>query len=886
MNSIRFEPSVNAWLATLLGLKDGAKPFPWQLALFKRLQRGEVVSTLDIPTGLGKTSVMALWLGARACGAPLPRRLVYVVDRRAVVDQATDVADHLRRCVAEDAALKEALGLERDLPVSTLRGQHVDNRDWLEDPTSPAIIVGTVDMIGSRLLFEGYGVSRKMRPYHAGLLGVDTLVVLDEAHLVPPFEKLLASIGRDDRPFGPQDEALQAVLPPFKFMSLSATGRGTSGEVFGLTDEDRKPGTITRQRLDARKRLQVAPLDEAETLPLALARRAWDLSAQGQKPIRCLIFSNERKVAQEAQRELQKLSKNASLAVETDLFVGGRRVYERQQAAERLKNLGFIAGSARQATFAAFLFATSAAEVGVDLDADHMVCDLVAWERMVQRLGRVNRRGEGSAEVVVVRAPTKDDNLEARLNSVVALLETLPALVPNGFDASPGAIADLKQRSIEEDSMQRQFAAASTPAPLHPPLTRPLLEAWSMTSLEVHTGRPQIEPWLRGWEVVDEPQTTIIWRDILPLNHKGELLADDDMTAYLTAASPQLVESLETETSNVIPWLKKRREALLSQKAPDAPFRSDQVIAVIVNKNGSASRLGINDSDEDKRNRLGESLDGAVLIVDTRLGGLEDGLLATESTEASDVARLVDDARVPFRVYKRVNDSDLTTHGARMRHELSIPTRISENGSEEEWLDIYTWMREPAETEEGRSVSPKRQQLLDEHQSWAEQAAKRIATRMQLKPPYAQMLETAARLHDEGKRAQNWQRAFGAPVGKVLAKSTTRPSQKILGNYRHELGSLPYAEKHDRFIALGDAQRELCLHVIAAHHGRARPTITIEGAQEPPSKLEERARQIAMRFAKLQDLWGPWGLAWWEALLRAADQQASRKNDEEGGSDG
>lgn len=39
-------------------------------------------------------------------------------------------------------------------------------RKWLEDPASPAIIVGTVDMIVSRLLFEGYGISRKMRPYH------------------------------------------------------------------------------------------------------------------------------------------------------------------------------------------------------------------------------------------------------------------------------------------------------------------------------------------------------------------------------------------------------------------------------------------------------------------------------------------------------------------------------------------------------------------------------------------------------------------------------------------------------------------------------------------------------------------------------------------------
>jgi CRISPR-associated endonuclease/helicase Cas3 len=122
---------------------------------------------VDIPTGLGKTAVMALWLIARAGGAQLPRRLVYVVDRRAVVDQATEFAVLLRENLDSPAAadLKKALELgDRSLPISTLRGQHVDNREWLEDPASTAIVVGTVDMIGSRLLFAGYGVSRKMRP--------------------------------------------------------------------------------------------------------------------------------------------------------------------------------------------------------------------------------------------------------------------------------------------------------------------------------------------------------------------------------------------------------------------------------------------------------------------------------------------------------------------------------------------------------------------------------------------------------------------------------------------------------------------------------------------------------------------------------------------------
>ena len=159
----------------------GHRPFSWQRRLFREwFARGCIPSGCDIPTGLGKTSVMAIWYLALRVGALVPRRLVYVVDRRAVVDQATTIADEIKE-KSDDSTLG----------VSTLRGQHVDNRAWLADPAAPAIIVGTIDMIGSRLLFSGYGVSRRMRPYHAGLLGADTIVVLDESHLVPPFERSL-----------------------------------------------------------------------------------------------------------------------------------------------------------------------------------------------------------------------------------------------------------------------------------------------------------------------------------------------------------------------------------------------------------------------------------------------------------------------------------------------------------------------------------------------------------------------------------------------------------------------------------------------------------------------------------------------------------------------
>ena len=191
-------------------------PFPWQRRLFDQyLSKGELPAGVDIPTGLGKTAVMAIWLlarakqglseGARSDSADqaghrsLPRRLVYVVDRRAVVDQATEFADQIRDRLGscqELESVRRGLGLaaDRKLAISTLRGRHADNRQWMEDPSATAIIVGTVDMVGSRLLFEGYGVSRKMRPFAAGLLGCDTLVMLDEAHLVPSFERLLKDI--------------------------------------------------------------------------------------------------------------------------------------------------------------------------------------------------------------------------------------------------------------------------------------------------------------------------------------------------------------------------------------------------------------------------------------------------------------------------------------------------------------------------------------------------------------------------------------------------------------------------------------------------------------------------------------------------------------------
>jgi CRISPR-associated endonuclease/helicase Cas3 len=926
------------WLSQALGLKDGDTPFPWQLTVLGDFQNGKLWPALDIPTGLGKTSVMAIWLVARALGAPLPRRIIYVVDRRAVVDQATEVALALRKFVEQTPEVKNQLGIaDRSLPVSTLRGQYVDNREWLDAPAVPAIIVGTVDMIGSRLLFQGYGVSRKMRPYHAGLIGADTLVVLDEAHLVPAFENLLARIANSFDLFGPRDKALRTLVPPFRLMSLSATGRGGAATAaFRLRQEDLKHPEIDR-RLKAPKRVTVHHLQNGEDLVSVLAEKAWKLANNAERRIRCIVFCDRREDAVKTKEEIEKRARGdkkmgtQAVEIDTELFVGGRRVFERQDAAERLESLGFLAGKTIQRSRPAFLFATSAAEVGVDLDADSMVCDLVHWERMVQRLGRVNRRGDvpGGAEIffVVKQPPAPDkrtqevlnkkpeergdkerkavEKWEAAIATQRALQKPLELLCWHGStaDASTGAIRELNERAERSPVVQQALAAATTPAPLRPALTTAVVGAWAMTSLESHPGRPAIDPWLRGWIENDPPQTEVVWRTYLPVREGGPAKTAGtkrEMEAFFEAAPPHTSESLETETFRVGIWLAARAKALLTVPNPGTPagessrrHHREDVVAIVLTKSGkvrSALRLKELNTDKDGREELSSVLAGATLIIDAGIAGLKDGLLDNKETapprtaddgdvwmQSNSSGAKLEHPVVSFRVHIGATRQS-TPADKEWRERLRFAVEVSDDGEPMRWLTVEKWRNDSA-NEEDRSAGSR--QVLEEHRSWAEERARALAKTLNLPEQYEEMLCAAAFLHDEGKRARRWQRAFNAPAGEESWAKTEGPiNYALLDGYRHEFGSIIAVETHERLQRLPEDLRDLAMHVIAAHHGFARPFIETRGCDAaPPSVLEPYAKSIALRFEKLQQRWGPWGLAWWESLLRAVDQRASRDND-------
>ena len=178
----------------------GHAPYSWQRRLYMELVGGVVPIGVEVPTGLGKTMCVLVALLARLRNPSLPRRIVYIVDRRALVDQTAAVIGGWIERIGELPELAGAFAARAAFPgrrpvgLGVLRGGLADDGEWRVDPARPAVIVGTVDMVGSRLLFAGYGVGRSRRAMDAGLVGHDALIVLDEADLAPAMGELLYAV--------------------------------------------------------------------------------------------------------------------------------------------------------------------------------------------------------------------------------------------------------------------------------------------------------------------------------------------------------------------------------------------------------------------------------------------------------------------------------------------------------------------------------------------------------------------------------------------------------------------------------------------------------------------------------------------------------------------
>ncbi len=836
-------------------------PFPWQRALYERFVASDFPKVCDLPTGLGKTSVIALWVLALAKNPKLPRRLVYVVNRRTVVDQSTAEAERLRSQLLKPEAqhLHDALDAlaavpaKHPLSISTLRGEFADNAAWRRDPSRAAIVVGTVDMIGSRLLFHGYGCGFRSKPLHAGFLGQDVLLVHDEAHLEPAFQSLLTAIA---------DEQRRSNEPrPFKVLALSATGRTEPD--FTLSDED-LCNAVVRNRLHARKGLQLQLVDDRKDLPERIATKAMELDGK------VVVFLSSVDHAEKCAQALRKMNKQ-SVATLTGTMRGAERD-------ELVKNpvfarfLSRTSDGVRLQEGTVFLVATSAGEVGIDLSADHLVTDLPPFDALAQRLGRVNRYGEGDAEVHVycekLKEPPKmkadgedgdeeDDNPEKRKDEydyarffTRELLGELRSRDDERRDASPSAL-----RALPLDARIN----ASTPLPDIHNVDALLFDRWSYTTVtQALPGRPPVDEWLHGKAEWEPPRTSVAWRREvawLTEEHLGREKLDDFLADYPLRSR----ETLSDVTSRVL----KHLEKLASRDIDGVQF----VWLVRHDKPAEIMKLvELVDRYDSKKN---PTLDDATAILAPRAGGLSEGLL--DGTAEFDPAVSYDLG--PKEAERLVHDSEEELNAPiGMRLVRTLKRKVEED-------DVLLWWHLYATSQradDDGSRNSRKELLLDDHLQCTEAWTARLAQCLALPEREQKALARAGRAHDLGKKRRVWQRSIKRFKEPPLAKGPMQPSE--LGHYRHELGSL-----HDGdFGGLSEEAKDLALHAIAAHHGRARPHFPVLESYDPELSDDVVAAlvsEVPLRFDRLQRRYGRWGLAWLESILRAADVLGSEQEE-------
>lgn len=841
----------------------GSVPFPWQTALYQLLITGLLPTAADIPTGLGKTSVVTIWLIALLTHPDqVPHRLVYVVNRRTVVDQTTAEVEFLRTRLREHPTLLAklqglcAIPTEKPLALSSLRGQFADNREWSIDPARPAVIVGTVDMIGSGLLFSRYTCGFKTRPHHAALLGQDVLLVHDEAHLEPAFQSLLESIAAEQRRC--------AEARALSVLQLTATSR-SEAPAFILTSDDEKDSRV-RQRLNAPKQLHLHPIANEKELPDKLAELALSHRESGRA---VLVFARTVDAAKRVANALRKQS------LPTCVLTGTIRGKERDELVrdpifQRFQPEKNRLNGAAPATGTVYLVATSAGEVGVNISADDLVCDLTTFESIAQRFGRVNRFGTTKNTSVAVVHPASFDEGKPYEAARAKTLDLLRQLDDN---ASPQALRQL-------DAAQRR--AAFSPEPTIRPATDILFDAWSLTTIrEPLPGRPAIAPYLHGetpeW---DPPETLVAWRSEVELI-RGPLLdyfAPEELLADYPLKPHELLRDRSSRIGEQLALIAERTAAT-----------NPLLEAWLVANDGTVQRATLTDLAKLASKDADDLLGDRTLLLPPCAGGLSPtGLLdgKIESTGNEDVADF--SASAPNqrpRVRLLLETAVIPEEYADLRTIRVIDTLCgvddpdSPDGDTAAAPRFWLWLERPesAGTDGKRMSGPS--VLLKDHTSDVEAHARSIVGKLKLSAPLAECVVLAARLHDLGKRRAYWQRSIGNDASRVLAKPGRDLRPRDLGEpYRHEFGSLRDAASDAQLRALGADERDLVLHLIAAHHGRARPHFPTAEASDPEATLAESqtiAADAPLRFARLQRRFGRWGLAYLESLLRAADYAAS-----------
>jgi CRISPR-associated endonuclease/helicase Cas3 len=392
------------------------EPYPYQ----RRLAEDPTIDVLIAPTALGKTAAVTLgWAWRRLTfKEPGPRRLVWCLPMRTLVEQTAREAARWMQGVAVD--FEQA---QQPVPtVHILMGGRVES-DWRIHPEMPAILVGTQDMLLSRALMRGYGMSRFGWPIDFGLLHTDALWVFDEVQLMGAARATSTQLEAFRRMAGWRHIGLSrslwvsATLDPKWLNTTEFREEIPSPVVLSWNDDSPPESAVLAARLDAIKRLRRADTSltadgvrKPEVYARALAREVVDAHQSGTTTL--VIVNTVRR----AQALYAALAEAAPHVAERLLIHSRYRPPDRRALEERLRT-----GVAMDR----IIVATQAVEAGVDMTSAVLFTELAPWSSLVQRFGRCNRAGElnawGGAEVRWIDIEAQDNNAAAQPYELDAL---------------------------------------------------------------------------------------------------------------------------------------------------------------------------------------------------------------------------------------------------------------------------------------------------------------------------------------------------------------------------------------------------------------------------------------------------------------------------------
>ena len=431
------------------------EPYPYQRAL----AASDSYDILIAPTGLGKTAAVTLGWAWKRLTSPsrTPRRLVWCLPMRSLVEQtAANARDWI-------TGLAHHFDAARQNPpeVYVLMGG-AERREWRLYPERAAIIVGTQDMLLSRALMRGYGMSRFGWPIDFGLLHTDSMWVFDEVQLMSAGLATSAQLDAFRRIHSERNSHSAAqslwVSATLKREWLNTVDLVKAAPELRVLKWDTKgaaePPALAR-RLDAVKHVTravtVLPPNAGKVQFQHYARSlAGEVLDAHRRGLRTLVIVNQVQRAQAVYQALRRAGRS-----EDELLL----IHSRFRPREREKIQKALSLLAQDQ----IVVATQAVEAGVDLTSAVLFTELAPWASLVQRFGRCNRAGElndeGGAEIRWVDAAIEDEPALSKpyepeelitARRVVARVENAAPRGLPGPDRGPRAKQVLRSKDFAE----------------------------------------------------------------------------------------------------------------------------------------------------------------------------------------------------------------------------------------------------------------------------------------------------------------------------------------------------------------------------------------------------------------------------------------------------